>query len=328
MVINIDMSAEEVLLSAERFLDERDLVGFVADINMAMLLTRGQEDLFARATLLNARGLYILRQYEKALDAIAQALHYNTGMNRLRLLKYKGLIMGHRGHFTEAVSIFKGLEKETDDRNFLAEIYINIVWANLTNYRVSKDEALLNSAREYLEKNDECFLLLSPSKRKKILNNYSDYYWQKQDYDNAMRMLEKVKEYCEEKDLPEVYNSLAELHLYYDNLDLVREYVTQAEVIATRHGNDFEVGQALYLRGLADLKREDLLKAKDSFYIALTYFCYAQAYSYAFRCFKKILEISQIFNLESIKLLQNSVGTHFKDTPYYAEINLRKEEVR
>lgn len=314
-------SAKEYFETAKVYLEKKDLVGFIENIGCAKLLAQTDMILYAKIVYYKAIGLYLLREYEKSLEAIDEALEWNDGIEKIRLLKFKGLVFGYRGQFEEAIRLFRDLVNQSEEEKLQAEILINLAWAYLSFYRVNEDQGLLTEALHYLDRVYQVFHTLDNIKRKRILTNYSDYYFLNKDYIKAIEMQEEAIAFCNEDDLPKVYNNLAELHLMYEELSLVDEYLHKAEVIANKFGNYFEIGQASFIKGLAQAQDEELLKAKDSFYLALAYFSKAQAYPLAFNCFTKILEISQQFNMICIQSLRENSKGQVKDSMFFETIS-------
>ncbi|AZR72169.1 hypothetical protein BBF96_01415 [Anoxybacter fermentans] len=311
-------SGEKYYEEAKKMLEKKDLVGFIENISIAKLLAEKNKDLYAQVTYLKAKGLYFFRKFDKVLEAIDEALKYNEGTEQIRLQKLKGLIYGYRGLYKKAIKIFKDTLNQTDNPHLLIELYINIAWANLSFYRINEKEELLEEAKKYLDLAREYFDDLENNYKKKlILLNYSDYYSLKKDYDKAIEMLEEAKKYCEEKDLPLIYNSLAELHIEHEEFNLVEQYLHKAEVIANKHNNLFEVARALYIKGIVETLEEDWVRAKDSFYVALDNFNRVHAYRNAFECFIKIIELSQYFKLDCITSFKENIKSHLEETSFY-----------
>ncbi|MCK4261378.1 MAG: hypothetical protein KAX49_20580 [Halanaerobiales bacterium] len=321
------MKGSETVLSVENFFEEakemlekRNLVGFVENITSAKLLARDDKKFFAKILFWRAKGLYLFRNFEMAFDAINEALEYNDGSEMIKLQKYKGLIFGYHGRLGDAISLFKELVEQTDDITLMVELYINIAWANLILYRQCEEDLVLKEAKIYLDKANQVFDKLTNIKKKQILINYSDYYFVQKDHDKAIEKLKSAINYCQEEDLPKIYNNLAELYLIDNQLVLVNDYLYKAEIIANKYSNFFEIGQALFITSNIEINNEEWSKAVDTLYVAFENFKLAQAFPYAFNCFTKILEISQSFNISCINSLRESIKCQFKNTPFYEKI--------
>ncbi len=314
------LSAEKYFESAKEMLEKRDLVGFAENITSAKLLAQEDGDLFAQVLFLRAKGLYLFRNFERAFDAINEALEYNDGTEKIRLEKYKGLIFGYHGRLNDAISLFKELLGQTDDITLLVELYINIVWANLSLYRIEEDKCCLEEGKKYLDLANEYFDHINNVKKTQICNNYGDYYLLNNNYKKAIEINEKALEYCKPSELPKVYNNLAELHLLQGNFEKIEELLHNAEVIANKYNNKFEVAKALYTKGIVEMQNEDWLKAADAFYVALDNFIEAEAFTFAFRCFTHLLDISKQFKLDCINTLREGMKNSFKNTVFFDQI--------
>ncbi|MCK4260236.1 MAG: hypothetical protein KAX49_14760 [Halanaerobiales bacterium] len=311
------LSPEKYYEEAKNMLKKKDFVEFVSKISVAVESSHNDKDMLAKTSFLKVKGLIVFNQYRKALKNISEALKHNEGIEEFKLTKYRGVALGYLGELKQAINIFKELLTKTDDINLLVETYINIVWAYLSLNRIESKEENLKEAKLYLDLINKHVDCLNSQKLRQLYTNYSDYYYFVGDYNKAIELQQKAIDFCEEENLPKVYNNLAELHLKYDEFDIVEKYVHDAEVLAYEYDNSFEFAQSQYILGMAYQKDKQFLNAKDCLYVALAYFCKAQAYTYAFNCFKKMLEISQVFNIESIKLLEKSVKVYFEDTPFH-----------
>lgn len=201
---------------------------------------------------------------------------------------------GYLGELKKAEEIFKGILNEINNTEFLVETYLNIVWVNLSLYRNESNEQNLEEAKKYLDLANKYSDSVSNNKKGKLNINFSVYYFFKNEYEEAIRLLEEAINYLEEKDLPEVYNNLAELHLKFEGEDvseLVKEYTEKAELIGEKYGKTLEVAKSFYTRSMAELRDEDFFTALDTLHLSFEYFINAEAYSFAFDCLMKINEV-------------------------------------
>ncbi|MCK4260992.1 MAG: hypothetical protein KAX49_18600 [Halanaerobiales bacterium] len=202
---------------------------------------------------------------------------------------------------------------QTDDELIKVELYINIAWANLTHYRVCENEFCLSEAKSFLDLSLPYFDNLERRKKKLIYINYSDYYYLSENYEKAIEMLNKAKENAEERVLPQIY-------LKFNNIELVNKYLNLSETLAAKYSNYFEVAQSLYFKGQSEMQEGDFFRAKDAFYVALENYIRVKNYTYAFKCFSKIIEIEKSIQLDCITSLSESLKRHFENTPFYEQI--------
>lgn len=321
-----NFSAEEYINIAQKMLEKKDLLGFVENITISVLLSQNEKKMLTKATFLRIQGLMAFNQHQKLLEYVDEALSYSTGESYFKLKELKGKAKGYLGDLEDSKRIFKELLNQTEDINLLVDTYINIAWVNLT---VNKDktEEALNEAKRYLDIALEKLHLLANSRKWRILNNVSIYYYYKQDYDKAIENLESAIDLCSEKDLAYVYTNLAEIYLEMgDNsyVDNINEYTVKAEIIGSKYKEDIIVARAFFIRAMSELKEDQLFTALDTLYLSLEYYRQAEAYSLAFDCLVKIYKIMDDYKIDRLEHLNISLNEMFKSSPLFNK--LEKEE--
>lgn len=316
------VSAEEYYEEAKKMLEQKDSMAFMENISYAILLSSNETQLYSKVIFLKAKGLYLLREYDKALKSIEKALKYNSGDKEVRLLKFKGLIFYYRGLFGKSITIYEKLLKETENIELKTELLINLSAIYLTKYRTHKeDKKYLNEAFKSLKTVDDYFDSIEKDVNKKlILINFGEYYYLLGNIDKAIEKQEQAIQYCQEKDLPEVYNNLAELYVMINCLPRAKDYLRDVEILGEKYHNYIEIAKGFFTNSKLELLNEEYLRAVDSLYMALDFFIDAEALHYAFNCFNKILEISKQFDNVCINSLQKGIKGFFKDTPFYKKM--------
>ena len=155
-----------------------------------------------------------------------------------------------------------------------------------------------------------------------IHNNYSVYYFYKEDYEKAVDIINNSLEYCEEQDLPGLYNNLAEIYLKYGkgSLELVKEFSDKAEIIANKYNNQLELGKAFYTKAMAEIEDEDLFTALDTLYLSFEYFKEAEAYPYAFDSLVKINELMNNYKIDYLKSIKGSLQGKLNGAEFFKKI--------
>ncbi|MCK4257858.1 MAG: hypothetical protein KAX49_02710 [Halanaerobiales bacterium] len=302
---------------AKNMLKKKDLTGFMENIGIAKGLSNNDKVLLAEITFLKVKGLYELNQYKKVIESVPEALEYNEGAEAFRIKKLSGISKGYLGEVEQAVEIFEELLTETEDTSLLVRIYINIAWVYLT---VDKSKECLEETKKYLGLANEHFETLPNILKRKIYNNYGVYYFYKEEYEKAIEIINDSFKYSEEKDLPKLYNNLAEIHLKLDKggaVEVVKEYTEKAEIIATEYDDKLEIGKAFYVKAMAELEDDELFTSLDTLYLSFEYFKEAGAYSYAFDCLVKINELMSNYKVEYLKTMKESMHKKLEGTQYY-----------
>ena len=307
MLSGVDIYCEK----AEYALKEKNLEDFLRYIGGAEAVSADTESI-ARITCLRAKGLYFLRRYDSALLAIEEALKYPQGeRDTVRLYKTKAIILTYSGKYKESMRILKSLTTKIADTYLLCEIYINMGWSLLELYKNEHEQSALEEAKLYLDMAyKQMESIGSFSKKRIILGNYAEYFVARGENDMAIEMLEEALGYSSETQLPEIYNDLADLYRQRGDegdSDLVGKYLHDAELLATRYENDFELARALYIRGLSKMDSADFVQVLDVMYIAFHNFMNAGALSYAFDCFSKIFEVSNSLKSEFVSCIQDKL---------------------
>ena len=254
------------------------------------------------------------------MECIAQAKHYNYGERILHLKNYEGVIYGYFGEVEKAERIFKDVLTEVTETQFATEVCLNLVWLYNTVSQIKN----LEGSKKYLDKANSNFTFLTRTLKFKLLQNYSVYYYFLQDYDKAEESLNEAFNYAEEKDLPALYNNLAEVHLKISEngltLTSIKDYLDKAEVIASKYNNKMEMAFSFYTRAMLELKEERLLTALDALYLAFDYFTEVEAYSYSLKCLFKINELVNEYKVECMKTMQEKLYLKVEGNPFYENV--------
>jgi hypothetical protein len=208
---------------------------------------------------------------------------------------------------------------DTDEDQFLVELYINIIWADLLLYSTEKDERLLENVKKHLDLIEGKFECLNAAKKRQFYINSSTYYAYGKEYGRSVELLLKAIEFSEERNLPEIYNNLAALYLESDKDGISRyvtEYTKKAEMIALKNKDSLEVAKCFFTSGMAELRVGDYLKALDSLYLSLKYFKDAEAYPFAFDCMMTISSIENDYKVECLKLFKRDLKNEIGGTGY------------
>lgn len=315
------VSAEKFYEEAKEMLKKKDSMAFMETISYAKLLSK-DTGLYSKVVFLKAKGLYILREFDKALISIEEALKYNSNDDRVRLLKFKGLIFYHRGFFNKSINVYDKLLDQTDNIELKTELYINLSAIYLTMYRTyEEDQKHLDEAFKWLKNTDTYFDSIKKDvNRKLICINFGEYYYLVGNINQAIKIQEQAIQYCQEKDLPEVYNNLAELCVMSSYLPKAKEYLRDVEILGEKYHNNLEIAKGFYTNSKVELVNEEYLRAVDSLYLALDFFIDAEALPYAFKCFHKIIEVSKQFDNVCINSLQKGIKGFFKNTPFFEKM--------
>ncbi len=318
----LNLSAEVYYKKAEEMLEKKDLLEFTTKIGIAEVLAE-EKEMLAKIKFLRAKGYFIFNQYKKALELIPEAINYVSDDRKLKLKCYEGVIWGYMGDYQKAKRIFIEQLDNVSDMHLLVEYYLNIVWVNLSLYKNEFEDNQLEEAKMYLDLANKYFESVSDEIKRKINVNYSVYYCYKKEYDLSIDVLLKTINIVEEKELPRIYNNLAEIYLESDTegvSDRVKEYNRLAEVIGNKYGDNFSIAKTFFTDAMAELRGDQLFKALDSFYLALEYFKKAEKYSYAFECLVKINDIIDEYKLNNLSSLKINLKKEFKDTPFYQKL--------
>lgn len=312
------LMVSEYLEKAEESIRQKRFEDFMRLIGGAEAVAADPE-MWSQVLYVKAKGLYQFGRCNHALEAIEMALEANQNMkNYVRLAKFKASILAYKGQYREALRLLKELLTHTDDHYLLSEVYINISWVLLEYYKREPLEMTLDEIKFYLDEADEVLLKVdSVEKKRRILNNYAEYYKFKKNYEAARKMLEEELKFCSESQLPEVYNDLAQVYLEQGHEDVMEKFLHDAELIASRYDNDMEVARALYTKAIARMKRndrDDLVSVIDSLSIAFYNFTSCGAYNNAFDCFIKITEVCNALKHDCATTLKEQFKEMFSET--------------
>lgn len=321
MSAELELSPMRFFEEAKHMLIKKDLLGFVSKISVAIELSRNNEEMLAKSTFLEATGLSNFNQHRKALESISEALKYNDRTEVFTLKKLKGVSKGYLGFMEESLKIFKELITETADINLLVGVYLNISWVHLL--LKNPNEYNLEEAKHYLDLANEHFDSLSNRRKLKVLNNYSVYYFYKDEYDKAIELLEDSIKYCEEQYLPDIYNNLSELYLKIAETEdsvvaeVANEYLKKAEILATTNNNNLTLGYIFYTMAMIKLREDQLFTALDTLYLSFEFFKKAEAHIKACDTLLKINELTDDYKHSSLQSFRENLKNKLKNTQYY-----------
>ncbi len=314
---------------AKIMLGKRDMVEFVSNISSAIVLTGNNKEMLAKATYLRSIGLMEFNQHTKAVDSIDEALKYNTGVDVLELKKLKGTAKGFLGCVSEAIRIYQELLKETTEKIAVVRICINLAWVYTTLDRENHHKGGLDEAKKYLDMAMQYFDILPDLLKRKVLNNYSVYHFYQGEYEKAINVLNEALKYAEERDLPKLYNNLAEVYLKYSeekdfHSSLILEYLDKSEIIAAKFDDNIELAFSLYARAKLEIQEEQIFSALDTLYLAFDHFIDSEAYSYSLEVLLKINQLVSESKAKCIKTMQEKLHNKVRNNLYYE----KNEKVR
>lgn len=324
----LELSPNKFYEEAKQMLESKDLLGFVKKISVAIETSRNDKQMLAKTTFLEGKSLVVFNQHSKALESITEALKYNTGSEAFELKKCKGVAKGYLGNLEEAYKIFKELLEETDkiETNLLLSVYINITWVCLILYKNNQNKQLLKEVKYYLDLGNKYFNSISDKRKFKLLNNYSVYYYYQEQFDKAIEILESSISFCEEDNLADLYNNLAELYLEVDKIntgcisDVAKEYLEKAEILGTRYNNNLALGYIFYTKAMIELHEDQLFSALDTLYLSFEFFKNAEAPLNACDALLKINDIMNKYKYNNLKSLKDNLKEKLRNTPYYDKI--------
>lgn len=312
-------TARQCYDDAKRMLAEKDLLGFITEITKAEVYSEADHNFLAEVLYLKAKGLLDFNHYKESIKAISEALIFNSGIARLKLLKFKGIALGYLGDLKSALKLFNELVSTTEEDNLLVELYTNIIWANLLLYKTENNGDILENVKRHLDLIEGKLECLAPAKKRRFFINSSTYYAYCKEYDQGIELLLQAIDYSDEKNLSEIYNNLAALYLESDKDGISRyvgEYTKKAEILASRNKDSLEVAKSFFTSGMAELREGDYLKALDSLYLSLKYFKEAEAYPFALDCMMTICSIENEYKVECLKLYKQKLKNEFGGTGY------------
>lgn len=315
---SLALSPAKYYEEAKYMLEQKDLLGFVAKVSIAIEVSGNDLEILKRATYLEAEGLFKLHQHKKALDAISKALEYNSGEQILTLRIYEGIIHGYLGELDQAINTFKSIINQTEDDMVLCKAYMNIAWVHTTLDKKNLDDDKLEESKKYLDSVNEYFESLTNSMKLRLQTNYSVYFFHKGDLDKAIEILEDSIKYCEEKDLPDVFNNLAELYIKLSNegevFEVVKEYLDKAEILGTRYNKTISLGYTFSFKAEIELMEEQLFSALETLYLAFEYFKEAEATVKACDTLLRINQLLDTYKHSNLNSLRENMKNKLKDT--------------
>lgn len=314
--------AKNLYEEAKSALDRQDFVEFISKISNAEFVA--DEELLPEISFLKVQGLYKFNQHKKALEYLPKAEQYNSKLNGLRLLSYKGIILGHLGNVEESKKVLKQLVNEAaSDTELLVKACLSLAWVYLTVEKNNLNEIKLAEVKEYLDLAKVHFDEMPDQIKWRICNNFSVYYYFKDDHESAIDNLKEALQYCGEKDSPDVYINLAELYLESDDAGVaqcVHEYLHKAEVVATKYKNIVALGYAFYTKAMVELREDEVFTALDTLYLAFEYFRNAEAHANACDCLIKINQIMDEYKTSRLEHLKANLKEKLLGTSYFDQI--------
>lgn len=311
---------------AKKMLEKKDLLEFIAKISIAVELSADNPEMIAKATFLKAKGLKVFNRNFKAVESVDEALKYNDGLKAFELREMQATAKGYLGRLNEAIEAYKTLLTETSESVTIARLCVSLAWAYLLLDRESPKEESLEETKKYLNMADKYFDVLPNFLKKKILNNFSVYYYYQNEFEKAITVLKEAFNYAEEKDLPRLYNNLAEIYLKFREksglkTSSIKDYLDKSETLAFKFDDKREIALSYYTRAELELLDEQVFKALDTLYLALDYFTEAEIYSYSLEC---LLKINKIINnmgeflkrVKKAELLSNNYKDMFSKNKY------------
>lgn len=289
--------ANQYCKRAEKMLVKKDFVGFIENIGIASFLSDNGTQAYSRVNFLKIEGLYNFNQYTQLVEFAPSVLEKINEPDKYFLIrKYYAISLGYTGEFIKSKKVFKELLSNLSDNRYIWETYLNIAWVNLAFYKINEPNSSLDEAKIFLDKAKEHFEDFSNKLKRIYCNNLSVYYYYSGELEKGIEILEGAIKYCDEKDLPKIYNNLAEFCLKNDEMTdkktlQIKEYTKLVEVIGTKYNDNFEMAKALYTNAMVELREGRYFLALDILYMSFEYFKGAEVFPYAFDCLKKINEI-------------------------------------
>lgn len=304
--------AKEYIAKAENSLNSNNYEEFLLSIGKAEAYVNGPDSL-ADLAYFKAKGLFVFRKYDSATPAIEEALLLNKDADReYKLLKAKAHALAYRDQYADALRIFMELTTKTSNRQRQMAVYISITWVLLLECKSEPKDDLLDMAKVYLDRALEIIDTgnCKPSDKRLVLNNYSEYYKYRKDYAMAIEMLDQAIPLCPESKLCEIYNDMAQLYLEQGNDELMRKYINEAEISASRFGNEVEKAKALYTSAKAKIQKGEYAQAMDSLYVVFYSFVNCGLYNYANDCLGKMNEVNEALKSECISRYSTKFAQH------------------
>ena len=321
----VTFSPNKYYHEAQKMLEKKDLLEFIAKISIAIELSVGDPEMIAKATFLKAKGLKTFNRYTKTVESVDEALKYNDGLEAFELRELQATAKGYLGRLNEAIEIYKTLLIETNDGIIVSRLCISLAWAYLLLDRENPKEESLEETKKYLDMAYNHFDELPDFLKRKVLNNFSVYYFYQNEFDKSIELLEEAFNYAEEKDLPRLYNNLAEIHLKFSEksgfeISSIKDYLDKSEILASKYDDKIEMAFSFYTRAKLELLDEQMYRALDTLYLAFDHFTEAEAYSYSLECLLKINEIVSNHKAKCMQIMQEKLHNKAKSNPYYEKV--------
>lgn len=325
MSATVTFSPNKYYKDAQKMLEKKDLLEFVAKISIAVELSIGDPAMIAKTTFLKAKGLKKFNRHTKAVESVDEALKYNDGLKAFELRELQATAKGYLGRLNEAINAYKALLLEANDHVTISRLCVSLAWAFLLLDRENPKAESLEETKKYLDIAYQYFNEVPDFLKKKILNNFSVYYFYKDEFGKAIEVLEEAFSFAKEKDLPRLYNNLAEIHLKSREksgfeISSIKDYLDKSEVLASKHDDKIEMAFSFYTRAKLELLDEQMFRALDTLYLAFDHFTEAEAYSYSLECLLKINEIVSNHKAKCMQIMQEKLHNKIKSNPYYEKV--------
>ncbi len=310
---------------AQKMLEKKDLLGFVSKIGIAVEASMNDPEMKARATYLESKGLMEFYQHTKAIESIDEALKYNTGAEAFELRKLQATARGFLGKFNQALNTYKVLLDEANDNIAVVRICINLSWAYLMLNRENPEELNFEEIKKYLDQANQYFNEIPDFLKVKLLNNLSVFHFYKGDFDKSISVLKEAVNYAEEKDIPRLYNNLAEVYLEYREqcgieITSISDYLDKSETIASKYDDKLAMAVSFFIKGKLELMDDQMFTALDTLFLAFTHFTEEEAYSYSLEVLLKINEVVSNHKAECMRIMQKKLNNKARSNPYYEKI--------
>ncbi len=262
-----------------------------------------------------ANEYFILKNYKKAIEFYEKALSYNKNIKEAKL----NLILSYQNNkeFEKAENLIKKEYKEkVDDFNkklllllgnnyYLQEKYniaVKIYKAYTELYsddingffNLSLTYLKLGNEEDFLKSLLECYRL--NSKFIPALFNIGDYYFNKNDFNNALKYYKELAEI--EKNNPEVYYKISFIQFNKEEFDDAKVNILQAIKLDEKNKNYHILLARIYAKGYKD-KKNTLASLENAFQNGFNDLSYinSQTEFNILKEFKEYLELLKKYNL-------------------------------
>ncbi|MCK4257570.1 MAG: tetratricopeptide repeat protein [Halanaerobiales bacterium] len=294
---------------ARKSIEKKDYDNFMENICIAGYITKDDEKLMTEVLIQQSEGLYKFGNYKKALEVIEELLDskaINDLEIKLELLRKKGVILGKRGSFEEAIHIFKRLVN-VESLKFKTFGLGNLAWIYMQMYLKNKEKSNITKAMDFCK---EAMVILENDKEsktyKEIITVLGNCYWYDGEYDEALGVF--LKAYAIDNNDSNVLNNIATTYVRLREGELAEEYLDKAEKFAMKQNNSYVIANSNLIHGMLNEEvYDDTLKAKDFYLVAFDQFGQLNAYIEMCRCLDSIVDLDAKISKESISILANKI---------------------